>query len=161
MVAPVVGCGSCAAGSAPARAAAVWLSVWGSGDNREAIHTRPDRHRSPSPSVLLHQLSPPTVLTSHPPPRPARQIAVDHTLSFTSPICLSVFLSQSGLHPPTSLFLVLPASLCLPPHTETKTPAAATALVGKKMKSTAKSPQQQPESKFAEHPWAIWGGDAL
>lgn len=64
MVAPVVGCGSCAAGSAPARAAAVWLSVWGSGDNREAIHTRPDRHRSPSPSALLHQLSPPSFLSN-------------------------------------------------------------------------------------------------
>lgn len=60
MVAPVVGSGLCAAGSAPARAAAVWLSVWGSGDNREAIHTHPDRHPQPLSfsSSLLHHSSP-------------------------------------------------------------------------------------------------------
>lgn len=60
MVAPVVGSGLCAAGSAPARAAAVWLSVWGSGDNREAIHTRPDRHPQSLSfsSSLLHHSSP-------------------------------------------------------------------------------------------------------
>lgn len=59
MAAPVVGSGLCAAGSAPACAVAVWLSVWGSSDNREAIHTRPDRHPQPlSSSSLLHHSSP-------------------------------------------------------------------------------------------------------
>lgn len=152
MVAPVVGRGSCAAGSAPARAAAVWLSVWGSGDNREAIHTRPDRHRSPSPSVLPHQLSPPSFLSNSsdltPPPRPPHFILYIPNLS----VCLSVPVWPPPSHVPLFGF----ASISLPPtsHRNQNT-SSCNGFSGKKMNSTAKSPQQPPESKFAEHPWAI------
>jgi len=42
VAAPVVPCGFCVVGLAPAHTAAVWLSVWATGDNRETIHTRSD-----------------------------------------------------------------------------------------------------------------------
>lgn len=116
MVAPVVGCGSCAAGSAPARAAAVWLSVWGSGDNREAIHTRPDRHRSPSPSALLHQLSPPSFLSNTSdltPPSCLPDCRQPHFILYipTLSVCLSVPVWPPPSHVPLSGF----ASFSLPP----------------------------------------------
>lgn len=57
VAAPVVPCGCCVVGLAPAHAAAVWLSVWAAG-----ITGRPFTHAqtavcSPSPSTLVHSVS--------------------------------------------------------------------------------------------------------
>lgn len=119
--------------------------------------------RSPSPSVLLHSLSPPSFLSygSHltPPPLCARLLY--HTLSFTSPFCLSVCLCLASTLP-LPFFWGGFATISLPPasHRNTNSSSYNSSSVKqpkekkkhyKRNNSTIKSPQQQPVSKFSVH----------
>ena len=54
MAAPVVPCGCCVAGLAPARTAAVWLSVWAAGITGRPFTPAQTAVCSPSPSTLTH-----------------------------------------------------------------------------------------------------------
>lgn len=60
MAAPVVPCGCCVVGLAPARTAAVWMSVWAAGITGKPFTPAPSAVCSPSPSTLV--LSAPSFL---------------------------------------------------------------------------------------------------
>lgn len=57
VAAPVVPCGCCAAGLAPAHTAAVWLSVWAAGITGRPFTPAQTAVCSPSPSALVHSAS--------------------------------------------------------------------------------------------------------
>lgn len=127
VAAPVVPCGCCAVGSAPAHTAAVWLSVWAAGITGGPFTPAQTAVCSPSPSALVRsELSAPSFLflsfTSSPPV--AYMPGCYLPQSFVSPICLSVFLSLPP-SPPFIYFFCLQPSLffpfCLSTRTETQT----------------------------------------
>lgn len=60
VAAPVVPCGCCVVGLAPARTAAVWMSVWAAGITGKPFTPAPSAVCSPSPSTLV--LSAPSFL---------------------------------------------------------------------------------------------------
>lgn len=59
VAAPVVPCGCCVVGLAPAHTAAVWLSVWAAGITGRPFTPAQTAVCSPSPSTLVHSASSP------------------------------------------------------------------------------------------------------
>lgn len=57
VAAPVVPCGCCVVGLAPAHTAAVWLSVWAAGITGRPFTPAQTAICSPSPSMLVHSAS--------------------------------------------------------------------------------------------------------
>lgn len=124
VAAPVVSCSCCVVGLAPARTAAVWLSVWTAGITGKPFTLAQAAVCSPSPSELIHsEISALSFLfllfasSAYPHSPYARLLsATFHPLY--APVCLSVFLSP--LHPSSFYFFLSPTiSFCLLTHTNT------------------------------------------
>lgn len=101
MAAPVVPCGCCAAGLAPAHTAAVWLSVWAAGITGRPFTPAQTAVCSPSPSALVHPAS--SIISSSASLHRGEDFYLPHFILCTPN--LSVCLC-SHLSPPLSLLLL-------------------------------------------------------
>lgn len=101
MAAPVVPCGCCAAGLAPAHTAAVWLSVWAAGITGRPFTPAQTAVCSPSPSALVHSAS--SIISSSASLHHGEDFYLPHFILCTPN--LSVCLC-SHLSPPLSLLLL-------------------------------------------------------
>lgn len=132
VAAPVVPCGCCAAGLAPAHTAAVWLSVWAAGITGRPFTPAQTAVCSPSPSALVHSAS--SIISSSASLHRGEDFYLPHFILCTPN--LSVCLC-SHLSPPLSLLLLfqfyafslsshlfLSFFFCLSAHSETQTAAA-------------------------------------
>lgn len=132
VAAPVVPCGCCAAGLAPAHTAAVWLSVWAAGITGRPFTPAQTAVCSPSPSALVHSAS--SIISSSASLHHGEDFYLPHFILCTPN--LSVCLC-SHLSPPRSLLLLfqfyvfslsshlsLSFFFCLSAHSETQTAAA-------------------------------------
>lgn len=101
VAAPVVPCGCCAAGLAPAHTAAVWLSVWAAGITGRPFTPAQTAVCSPSPSALVHSAS--SIISSSASLHHGEDFYLPHFILCTPN--LSVCLC-SHLSPPLSLLLL-------------------------------------------------------
>lgn len=101
VAAPVVPCGCCAAGLAPAHTAAVWLSVWAAGITGRPFTPAQTAVCSPSPSALVHSAS--SIISSSASLHHGKDFYLPHFILCTPN--LSVCLC-SHLSPPLSLLLL-------------------------------------------------------
>lgn len=111
VAAPVVPCGCCVVGLAPAHTAAVWLSVWAAGITGRPFTPAQTAVCSPSPSTLVHsELSAPSFLflsfTSSPPVAYMPECYLQSTILCIPNLSVCVSVSPSL----SSFFFLSPAS---------------------------------------------------
>lgn len=132
VAAPVVPCGCCAAGLAPAHTAAVWLSVWAAGITGRPFTPAQTAVCSPSPSALVHSAS--SIISSSASLHRGEDFYLPHFILCTPNLSVCLCSHLSPPFPSSSsfnfmLFLSPAISLslfffCLSAHSETQTAAA-------------------------------------
>lgn len=132
VAAPVVPCGCCAAGLAPAHTAAVWLSVWAAGITGRPFTPAQTAVCSPSPSALVHSAS--SIISSSASLHHGEDFYLPHFILCTPNLSVCLCSHLSPPFPSSSsfnfmLFLSPAISLslfffCLSAHSETQTAAA-------------------------------------
>lgn len=120
VAAPVVPCGCCVVGLAPAHTAAVWLSVWAARITGRPF--TPALSAAPLPQRLFTpqapcSIVPFSVFCNSLPSSPVAYTPDCYLPHFISPICLSVFLSLPYPPLPPSISCFPSISFCLSTHT--------------------------------------------